>query len=122
MKPFVKIDGHYFSVGSEVEEKIVEGFVRPFSEPRKRSLEVRLSPGIHKVDVAIAYNGSWSLPFSAGRSITFNAIAGKSYVLKFDVETFMDLRATGNIAWETSVIEVDTFKEFTAASGSSGQH
>jgi hypothetical protein len=110
MKPFVKIDGHYFSVGSEVEETLVDGFIRPFAEPQMRSFDVRLSPGTHTVDVAIAYNGSWSLPFSAGRSITFTAVAGKRYELKFDVERFKDLRATGDIEWETSIIEIATVK------------
>ncbi len=112
MKPFVKIDGHYFSVGSEVEETLVEGFVRPFSEPRMRSLDVRLFPGLHKVDVAIALMGDWSLPFSKGRSISFEANAGKSYELKFNLVQFNDYRATGNAEWEAKVIEVDTGKEF----------
>jgi hypothetical protein len=48
-----------------------------------RSLEVRLLPGSHKIDVAIAYNGSWSLPFRKGRNISFEAVPGKSYELQF---------------------------------------
>ena len=43
MKPFVKIDGHYFSVGSELEEMFVDGFVHPFLDSPMRSLDVRLS-------------------------------------------------------------------------------
>jgi hypothetical protein len=112
MKPFVKIDGHYFSVGSEVEKTLVEGFVRPFSEPRARSLEVRLSPGHHKVDVAIAFMGYCSLPFSKGKSISFEADAGKSYELKCNLVQFNDYRATGNAEWGAKVIEVDSGKEF----------
>ncbi len=77
-----------------------------------RSLEVRLLPGHHRVEVAIAYMRSWSLPFSKGRTINFEAVAGKSYQLQFKIIKFNDLRATGNIDWGTKVIEVDTGKEF----------
>ena len=121
MKPFVKIDGQYFSVGSELKNTVVDGVLRPCSEPQMRSLDVRLLPGRHKVDVAIAYNGSWSLPFSKGRSISFEANAGKSYELKFNVIQFNDLRAKGNIEWGTRIIEVDTGKEFTSDPASPGQ-
>ena len=121
MKPFVKIDGHYFSVGSELEEMFVDGFVHPFLDSPMRSLDVRLSSGPHKVDLAIAYFGSWSLPFSEGRSISFEAIAGKSYELQFDVRQFNDLRATGNIEWGAKVVESDTGKEFTVTPVSTGQ-
>jgi len=112
VKPFVKIDGHYFSVGSELKGTVIDGIIHPFSEPQKRSLEVRLLPGTHKVDVALAYIGSWSLPFSKGRSISFEANTGKSYELRFQILRFNDYRATGNIEWETKVIEVETGKEF----------
>jgi hypothetical protein len=122
MKPFVKIDGHYFSVGSELEGTVVDGIIHPFSEPQMRSLEVRLSPGPHKVEVAIAYTGSWSLPFSEDRSISFEANAGKSYELEFNVIQFNDYRATGNIEWETKVIEMDTRKEFKSGPYLPGQH
>jgi hypothetical protein len=111
-KPFVKIDGHEFTVGSELEATLVEGLVHPFAEPEMRSLEVRLLPGPHKVEVAIAYMGSWSLPFSKGRTINLEAEAGKSYELQFDVLKFNDHNATGNIDWETKVVEVETRKEF----------
>jgi hypothetical protein len=122
IKPFVKIDGHYFSVGSELEGTVVEGILRPFSEPQKRSLEVRLLPGTHKVDVALAYMGSWSLPFSKGRSISFEAKAGKNYELQFKILRFNDYRAAGNIEWGTKVIEVETGKEFKSHPDSPGQH
>ena len=122
MKPFVKIDGHYFSVGSELEATVIDGLIRPFSEPQMRSLDVRLSPGPHKVDVAIAYTGSWSLPFSENRSISFEANAGKSYELEFNVIQFNDYRADGNIEWETKVIEMDTRKEFKSDPYLPGQH
>ena len=121
MKPFVKIDGHYFSVGSDVEETLIEGFVHPFTDPPMRSLDVRLSPGPHKVDLAIAYIGSWSLPFSEGRSISFEAIAGRTYELQFYVVKFNDLHATGNIEWGAKIVESETGKEFTLASGSLAQ-
>ena len=111
-KPFVKIDGHEFSVGSELESTLIDGLIHPFAEPQMRSLDVRLLPGSHKVEVAIAYMGSWSLPFSKGRTINFEAEAGKSYELQFDVIKFNDHRATGNIDWETKVVEVGTRKEF----------
>jgi hypothetical protein len=122
MKPFVKIDGHYFSVGSELEQTLVDELIRPFAEPQMRSLDVRLPPGLHKVEVAIAYNGSWSLPFSGGRSISFEASAGKSYELAFTVNQFNDQRATGNIDWGTKVIEIETQKEFKPVAESPGQH
>jgi len=122
IKPFVKIDGHYFSVGSELEGTVVDGILRPFAEPQKRSLEVRMSPGTHKVDVAIAYMGSWSLPFSKGRSISFEANAGKSYELQLKIIRFNDYQATGNIEWGTKVIEVETGKEFKSDPDSPGQH
>jgi hypothetical protein len=120
-KPFVKIDGHYFSVGSEFEGTVVDGVLRPFSEPQMRSLEVRLLPGPHKVDVAIAYMGSWSLPFTKGRSISFEANAGKSYELQFKIIRFNDHLATGNIEWGTKVVEVETQKEFKSDPDSTGQ-
>ena len=112
MKPFIKLDGHAFSVGSELEGTVADGIIHPFTEPQMRSLEVRLLPGTHKVDVALAYIGSWSLPFSKGRSISFEANTGKSYELRFQILRFNDYRATGNIEWETKVIEVETGKEF----------
>lgn len=121
IKPFVKIDGHEFSVGSELEQALVDGFLDPFSEPQMRSLEVRLLPGPHKVNVAIAYMGSWSLPFSKGRTINFEANAGKTYRLQFKVIQFNDQRATGNIEWGTKVIEVETRKEFESEPDSAGQ-
>ena len=121
MKPFVKIDGHYFSVGSNFKGTVVDGVLRPCAEPQMRSLEVRLLPGHHTVDVAIAYNGSWSLPFSKGRTISFEANAGKTYELKFDVVQFNDLRAKGNITWDARIIEVDSSKQFTSTPASSGQ-
>ena len=113
-KPFVKIDGHYFSVGSDLEEAVLNPYpyLHPFEEPRMRSVEVRLLPGQHKVEVAIKWIKSWSLPFSQGRTINFEAEAGKSYELQFDVIKFNDLCATGNIEWETKVVEVETRKEF----------
>jgi len=111
-KPYVKIDGHPFSVGSEVEDAWVYGFMHPFAEPQMRSLEVRLLPGHHKVEVAIDYMGQWSLPFSKGRTITFEAVAGKTYQLQFKIIKFNDFEATGNIDWGTKIIEVDTGKEF----------
>lgn len=86
-----------------------------------RSLEVRLLPGSHKIDVAIAYNGSWSLPFSKSRSISFEAQAGKTYQLKFYVIRFKDQCATGNIEWGTKVVEVETGKEFTSVPASPAQ-
>lgn len=122
MKPFVKIDGHYFSVGSELQGTLLDGLIHPFSEPQMRSLDVRLFPGLHRVDVAIAYMGSWSLPFSKGRTISFEANAGKSYELQFDVIKLNDYRATGNVEWETKVIEIDTRKEFASAPDSPGRH
>jgi hypothetical protein len=112
IKPFVKIDGHAFSVGSELEEALIGGVLHPFAEPQMRSLQVRLLPGTHKVDVAIAYMGSWSLPFSKGRSISFEANAGKSYELQCKIVRFNDYCATGNIEWGTKVIEVETGKEY----------
>jgi hypothetical protein len=113
-KPFVKIDGHYFSVGSDLEEDVLSPYpyLHPFDEPRMRSVEVRLLPGHHKVEVAIKWIKSWSLPFSKGRTIDFEAEAGKSYELQFDVLKFNDYSATGNIDWETKVVEVETRKEF----------
>jgi len=120
-KPFVKIDGHEFSVGSQLEEALVDGFLQPFSEPQMRSLEVRLLPGPHKVNVAIAYIGSWSLPFSKGRTINFEANAGKTYRLQFKVIQFNDHLATGNIEWGTKVIEVETGKEFESEPDSASQ-
>src|ERR1039458_7086725 len=111
-KPFVKIDGHEFSVGSELESTLIDGLIHPFAEPQMRSLDVRLLPGSHKVEVAIAYMGSCSLPFSKGRTINFEAEAGKSYELQLDVIKFNYHRATGNIDWETKVVEVGTRKEF----------
>jgi hypothetical protein len=122
IKPFVKIDGHYFSVGSELKGTVIDGIIHPFSEPQKRSLEVRLSPGTHKVDVAIAYMGSWSLPFSKGRSISFEANAGKNYELQFKILRFKDYQAAGHIEWGTKVIEVETGKEFKSDPDSPGQH
>ena len=122
IKPFVKVDGHEFSVGSELEEAIQEGFLRPFAEPQMRSLEVRLLPGPHKVEVAIAYMGSWSLPFSSGRTINFEAAAGKSYELEFNIIKFNGYRANGNIDWGTKVVEVGTQKEFKSEPASTGQH
>lgn len=121
MKPFVKIDGHYFSMGSELKNTVADGVLRPCAEPQMRSLDVRLFPGRHKVDVAIAYVGRWSLPFSKGRSISFEAQAGKSYELRFNVIRFNDLRAKGNIEWGVKLIEVDTGKEFTSDPASPGQ-
>ena len=121
IKPFVKIDGHEFSVGSEVKEAILEGFVHPFAEPQMRSLEVRLLPGPHKVEVAIAYMGSWSLSFSKGRTINFDASAGKSYELELNIIKFNDFLASGNIDWGTRVVEVDTQKEFESEPASPGQ-
>jgi hypothetical protein len=121
IKPFVKIDGHYFSVGSELEGTVVDGVLRPFAEPQMRSLEVRLLPGSHKIDVAIEYMGYWSLPFNKGRTINFEANAGKSYELQLQIMRFNDYCATGNIEWGTKVIEVDTGKEFTSDPASPGQ-
>jgi hypothetical protein len=121
MKPYVKIDGQCFSVGSEFKELVVDGVLHPFAEPQMRSLEVRLTPGPHKVDIAIAYTGIWSLPFSQGRSISFEAVAGKSYELKFVVNKFNDQHAEGHIDWGTSIVEVDTGKEFTIDPTSPGQ-
>jgi len=118
MKPFVKLDGHAFSVGSELEGTVADGIIHPFTEPPMRSLEVRLLPGAHKLEVAIAYNGSWSLPFSKGRSISFEAQAGKTYQLQFHVIQFNDLCAKGNIEWGTKVVEVETGKEFTSVPAS----
>ena len=86
-----------------------------------RSLQVRLLPGHHKVNVAIAYMGSWSLPFSKGRTIDFDAMGGKTYRLQFKVIQFNDLRATGNIEWGTKVIEVETNKEFEPGPDSPAQ-
>ena len=120
-KPFVKIDGHEFSVGSELEQAVVDGFLQPFSEPQMRSLEVRLLPGHHRVNVAIAYMHSWSLPFSKGRTINFEANAGKTYRLQFKIIQFNDLRATGNIEWGTKVIEAETGKEFQSEPDSPAQ-
>lgn len=122
IKPYVKIDGHRFSVGSELEGTVVDGVLHPFTEPRMRSLEVRLLPGTHKVDVAIAYMGSWSLPFSKGRSISFEANAGKSYELQLKIIRFNDYQATGNIEWGTKVIESETRKEFGPDPDSPQQH
>jgi hypothetical protein len=121
MKPFVKIDGHYFSVGSELEHTVVDGLIRPTSIPPLRSLDVRLSPGRHKVDVAISYLGSWSLPFSKGKSISFEAQAGKTYELKFHALEFNNPPATGYIEWETRVIEVAAGKEGLPDPASPGQ-
>ncbi len=120
IKPFVRIDGHCFSVGSELAEAVHEGFLCPFSEQRMRSLEVRLSPGPHKVEVAIAYLGSWSLPFREARTIDFEAQAGKSYALQVSILRFKDLRATGNIEWGTKVIELETRREFEPRPDSPG--
>jgi hypothetical protein len=121
IKPFVKIDGHEFSVGSELKATVVDGVLHPFSEPQMRSLEVRLLPGPHKIDVAIAYMGSWSLPFSKGRSIRIEANAGKNYELQLKILRFNDYRASGNIEWGTKVIEVETRKEFKSEPDSTGQ-
>ena len=121
IKPFVKIDGREFSVGTEVEEAARDGFIYPFRETEMRSLEVQLPPGPHKVDVAIKWIYSWSLPFSKGRTISFDAEAGKSYELQIELVRFNDLRATGNIDWETKVVEVGTKKEFRAGPDSPRQ-
>jgi hypothetical protein len=122
IKPFVKIDGHCFSVGSELEEILCTSLLHPFAEPQTRSLEVRLLPGPHRIEVAIAYMGSWSLPFSKGRTINFEANAGKTYELLLNLVQFNDYLATGNIEWGTKVIEVETGKEFGAAPDAPGQH
>jgi len=100
----------------------LDGFLHPFAEPQMRSLEVRLSPGPHKAEVAIAYMGSWSLPFSKGRTINFEAVAGKNYELELNIIRFNDYLATGNIEWGTKVVEVETRKEFISDPASSGQH
>jgi len=120
MKPFVRIDGHYFSVGSELEGAVREGFAHPFEEPQMRSLEVRLLPGHHKVEVAIKWIDSWSLPFSKGRTIEFDANAGKTYELQFNIIQFNDSNASPNIEWGTRVVEVETLKEFASDQASSG--
>jgi hypothetical protein len=120
MKPFVRIDGHYFSVGSELEGAVRDGFAHPFEETQMRSLEVRLLPGHHKVEVAIKWIDSWSLPFSKGRTIEFDANAGKTYELQFNIIQFNDSNASPNIEWGTKVVEVETLKEFASDQASSG--
>ena len=66
MKPFVKLDGHAFSVGSELEGTVADGIIHPFTEPQMRSLEVRLLPGAH--------NSRWRLHITArGPSLSARA-------------------------------------------------
>jgi hypothetical protein len=120
-KPYVKIDGHYFSMGPDLGQTLHYVFLQPFTEPPKRSLEVRLLPGPHTVEVAVAYNGCWSLPFNAGRTINFEADPGKSYELQVKLIRFKDQNATGNIEWGTKIIELDTHREFEPAPASIGE-
>ena len=120
-KPYVKVDGHYFSVGPDLGQTLHYVFLRPFTDPPRRSLELRLLPGPHTVEVAVAYNGSWSLPFNAGRTITFEATAGKSYELQVSLIRFEDQSAAGHIEWGTKVVESETHKEFEPDSASPGQ-
>jgi hypothetical protein len=117
-KPYVKIDGHYFSMGPDLGQTLNYVFLHPFTDPPKRSLEVRLLPGAHTVEVAVAYNGCWSLPFNAGRTINFEAGAGKSYELQVKLIRFKDQNATGNIEWGTKIIELETHREFEPGSAS----
>jgi hypothetical protein len=121
IRPCVKIDGHYFSTGSKLVETVIDPLLQPFAESQTRSFEVRLLPGPHKVDVAIDFAGSCSLHFSDGRTINFQADAGKSYELQVKILRFKDQLATGNIEWGTKIVEVETQKEFASDPGSSGQ-
>ena len=120
IKPYVKIDGHCFSVGSELGGAVRDGFIYPFEETPMRSLQVRLLPGHHRVEVAIKWIGSWSLPFSRARTIEFDASAGKTYELRYRIIQFNDSYASPSIEWETEIVEAGALKEFASGQGSSG--
>ena len=80
------------------------------------SFEVRLLPGIHKIQVEPAgfqYSPRWA---NQSRGITFEAVAGRHYELRVAIlDRKMNFNFIGPniiIKWTAKIVEVETGKEF----------
>jgi hypothetical protein len=82
------------------------------SEPGTGSFEVRLMPGIHKIQVEPKYIGAEKSFSSPKEFITLDAVAGRHYEIKLDILDRKLSFPNLDVRWNARIVEVESGKEF----------
>ena len=110
------IEPFIHSIDGESHDKYGKRFYLSYAPHSTRPINVRLLPGTHKVKVNCSYSpdGLESWDVVGYQNITFEAVAGKTYDLKFHVGDFNHsfFRVWARVEVIAGVVEVETGKEF----------